>query len=397
MHTDINKSRFAGPLRRSHVIEPTDRYAGDNYYLEASFDPAFTCATAGVNGGSICPRSGVVTAWKRVYIEKRKMLRNGLFLAQNANAGDTFIVTRGNRWRGNRGNSDRLSKNEKIVIVHAPQLNRSDLSAGWYSEVHTILSVEDLGNGEYRVNLGTKQGNTVIPEALQHDYSTENNLAIGDAISKLDQLFVTADEVFDAPMDLVTGEAFVDSFVENVILSDITTPGGDVPVPFLETDDQNLLQTLAEKWSSVVNGTLEPNHQLLIIASDNNDDGDGIDAGLTISQVPGGRTSSWVFWATIDQQLSGNNANNVSTWAKKTSAHEIAHQWETNGVWNLLDHCPATTKTWNDPSAYCLLAAHDPNGAGAVAQRMNGIARFHFLPGHSESLEIRKRPSPFVP
>jgi len=387
-------------------LEATDRYAGDNYILEASFDPAFTCATAGLNGANLCARSGQVTAWKRVFIEKRRMLRNGLFLAQDANVGDTFIVTRGSHWRGNRGKYDELSKGEQIVIVHAPQLDRSDLSEGWYSETHTILSVQDLGNGEFRVNLGTKKGKTIIPEPLQHEYRVDSeNRAIGDAVSKLGSLFVTADDVFDVSVDLVTGEAFFHSFTENLILPDNTTPGAFVPVPFLETTDQTTLQHLAEKWSSLVNGSLEPNHQLLIIASDNSAGGTGTDAGLTISQVPGKRTSSWVFWETIDQVLSGNNVNTVNKWARKTAAHEIAHQWRTNGLWNPsphADHCPATTKTWNDPSAYCLLADADPNGSGSVAQRTNGIARFHFLTlpngsTHSEYLEIRRRPDPFVP
>jgi hypothetical protein len=343
-----------------------------------------------------------VTAWKRVFIEKRRMLRNGLFLALDAQAGDTFIIIRGNHWFGDQGIRDELSKNEKIVIVHAPQLSRSDLNVGWYSEMHTILSVEDLHNGQFLVKLGTKQRGTTIPEPLQHGYRVDTtNRTIGDAVSKLDSFSITASNVFDAPMDLVTGAAFLDSFTENIVLPDNITPGAMVPVPFLETSDQFLLQDLAEKWSSVVNGTLEPNHQLLIIASDNNDREDGDLAGVTISQVPG-KTSSWVFWHTLDVQLSGNNASTVNTWAKKTSAHEIAHQWQTNGPWNLFDHCPATTKAWNDPSVYCLLADYDPDGAGSVAQRTNGIARFHFLtlPGggtHSEYLEIRKRPDPFVP
>lgn len=178
-----------------------------------------------------------------------------------------------------------------------------------------------------------------------------------------------------------------------------------MPVPFLETSNQALQQDLAEKWSSVVAGTLEPNHQLLIIASDNNADGNGTDAGWKITRAGTGRTSSWVFWETIDQSLNGNNANTVNTWAKKTAAHEIAHQWQTNRLWDPsphADHCPEATKAWNDPSVYCLLADYEFSGSGSVAQRTNGIARFHFLtlPGggtHSEYLEIRRRPDPFVP
>ena len=39
-----------------------------------SLDPDFTCATAGANHSNLCAHSGIVTAWKRVYIEKRRML-----------------------------------------------------------------------------------------------------------------------------------------------------------------------------------------------------------------------------------------------------------------------------------------------------------------------------------
>ena len=176
----------------------------------------------------------------------------------------------------------------------------------------------------------------------------------------------------------------------------------------LEAIDEPLLQDLAEKWSSVVNPTLAPNHQILIIASDNNPvvggaPGDLSDAsGLTISQVSG-RTSSFVFWDGIDQQVKGNSTNQlIITWARKTAAHEIAHQWRTNGVWTPSDHCPKTTKAWNDSSVYCLLADFDMNLAGSIAQRTNGKTRFHLLPlaaggWHSEYLGIRRRPDPFRP
>lgn len=369
--------------------------AGDNYQIEASLNPAFPAA--------LTAKSGILTAWKRVFIEKRRMLKNGLFLAQDANAGDTFIVTRGNNWGGNEGANDSLSKGEKIVITHGPQFDRSDLDSGWYYETHTILSVEDLNDGRYRVNLGTKQGKTVIPEPLQHDYRVEtSDETIGDGISKLDTLTLSPDDYFDASPDLVTGEAFRDAFTENIFLPD-STPGALVPVPFIETAFEPTLQRLAEKWSSaVVNGALLPNHQLLVIASDNNPTGAGDAAGVTISQL-GARTSSYVFRHAIATQLGGKNAGvNEDRWAMKTAAHEIAHQWKTNAVWNLTDHCPATTKVYNDSSMYCLLADFDSAAAGAVEQRTNGVARFHLLPlsgggWHSEHLEIRRRSDPFVP
>lgn len=375
--------------------------AGDNYQIEASSDPSFP--------GGDTAKSGILTAWKRVFIEKRRMLKNGLFLAQDAMAGDTFIVTLGNGWGGNQGN-DKLSKNEKIVITHAPQINRSDLNAGWYYETHTILSVQDLGTGEYRVNLGRKQGNQVIVEQLQHDYTTDTG-TIGDGISKIDTLTLGPAHYFDASAGLATGDAFLHAFTENIYLPDTTTPGAMVPVPFIETDLQPTLQDLAEKWSSVVvNGRLLPNHQLLVIGSDNDatPNSAGNAAGVTINQAGATRTSSYVFRNAISDQLTGNNTANEDAWAMKTAAHEIAHQWQTNSIiWQALDptttldHCPHTTKVYDNPNVYCLLASFDSGTSGSVAERTNGIARFHLLPRgtgwHSEYLEIRRRADPFVP
>ena len=380
--------------------------AGNNYQIEASLNPGFpTGFTA---------KSGILTTWKRVFIEKRRMLKNGLFLAQDASAGDTYIITRGHAWRGDEGQNDYLSQGEKIVITHGPQINRVDLSSGWYYETHTILSVQDLGNDEYRVNLGTKQGKTVIPEPLQHAYAVDTTDGrIGDGISKIDALTLGPAEYFDAEPDLTTGEAFLAAFTENIFLPDSTTPGAMVPVPFIETGNQDILQNLAEKWSSVVHATLAPNHQLLVIASDNTEgSGAGDASGLTIDQAGAGRMSSFVFRRAIETLVSGGNNNAVlkeGRWAMKTAAHEIAHQWGTNGtIWQAQypttttrDHCPPTTTVYNDPARYCLLASFDSNMAGSVAQRTNGIARFHLLPSgagwHSEYLEIRRRPDPFVP
>jgi hypothetical protein len=96
-----------------------------------------------------------------------------------------------------------------------------------------------------------------------------------------------------------------------------------------------------------------------------------------------------------------NYGKDPDAWAAKTAVHELAHEWKTDAVFaGLGDHCPKATKTYNDSSLYCLLAANDM--AGAETQRANGVARFHMLPlpgggWHSEYFEIRRQPDPFVP
>ncbi|MCA1733867.1 MAG: hypothetical protein LC732_09720, partial [Acidobacteria bacterium] len=360
-----------------------------------SLDPSFAAEST--------VASGTLTVWKRVFVEKRRMLKNGLFLSRAAAAGDTEIYLRGNAYGGNDG-KNKMSKGERIVLVHGPQLDGSDTE--WYMEEHTILQVEDLGvNDEYRVRLGTKKGKVVTAETLLRPYGPDVlNPAIGDAIAHLSGTTLSPDDVYDAGDDLVTNSVFPEANVEYIVLA--SSPGSTVPMPFLETSSQPLLQSLADKWSSVVTSKSAvpralPNHQLLVIASA----GAPSWAGVTTHMIPG-ETSSWVFRRTIESVAKGKKANE-DLWCSKTAAHEIAHQWQANRMlFGDLDHCGVDSTAYDDPGLYCLLASYDPNKS--ETQRGNGIARFHLVPHpdpgtspfgdwHSEYFEIRRRSDPFRP
>ena len=97
------------------------------------------------------------------------------------------------------------------------------------------------------------------------------------------------------------------------------------------------------KWSSVfVSGTVVPNHQLLVITSDDNDGGNGRNAGVTTARI-------------------------------------IAPD----------------DRVYDNPDV-CRVAENDPNRA--ETQPANGTARFHRVPGpaggsHSEYLGIRRGPT----
>lgn len=384
--------------------------AGDNYRIQASTYPSFNF-TLDCNAANNCYESGELTMWKRVYVEKRRMVRNGLFLAEDAPAGANFIVVRGNRYLGNRHN-DRLSRNDRIVLLHAPHLSRTNASDGWYMEPHTILAVQDLDNGTYRVELGTRQGNNVARETLQRAYSVdERETRIGDALTRITAPAITAADVFDASDDLVLGapgrtSVFRESFLEYIYLPS-TAYGADVPMPYLRNTEteQALFQALADKWSTLVGSARRtpPNHQLLVIAATGDRGGNEPNqiAGLRITEVDG-EASSWVFRERIEDIA--NNASAAERWAMKTCAHELAHQWLPNlAAWpDSGDHCPADTRAFDAQAIYCLLAAATPEGS--ESQRTNGIARFHRVPHpanaaswHSEYFEIRDHADPFVP
>jgi hypothetical protein len=301
-----------------------------------------------------------------------------------------------------------VSRNDRIVLVHSPDTTRLDLGIGWYTEEHTVLDVQQVsGTDEFIVSLGTRQGQTITPEMLQHDYHPDSfDREVGDAIARLDAQTLSAADYFDAADDLVMNSVFPESFVQYIMLDTISIPGLNVPLPHITTGDQQRLQHLADRWCSVASPTPAgsrtlANHQLLLVV-----DNDAAvypastDAGLTISQVPA-ETSSFVFRGTIDD-IARNRRANPEAWAMKTAAHELAHQWDPEkGLGAGVHHCPKETTVYDNSAIYCLLAEQDIDRS--EAQRANGIARFHLIEipntniWHSEYLEIRQHPDPFLP
>lgn len=385
-----------GELDFTLLLDPRAE-AGDNYQVEASFSEFFP---AGMTW-----KSGALTAWKRMFIETLHTLRNGIPLIADAAQGSPTIHVADDHYGGNRG-KHRIAQGDLIVLVHAPARDRRNILYGWYREEHSVADITADSTG-FVVTLGTRAGHIITPEQLQHDFgrdpSDPNTPVYSDWIAWLSGATLGAADYFDADSLLVwgSGSPFNDAFVEYWLLPN--SPFGFVPLPHFGAFDDTVLQSFAKKWSFTGAGTAAaPNHQLLMIAD--NDGSTSPDAGRTTTKVIG-ETSSWVWRGTIDGTVrNGRTAvTDAEAWAEKTVAHEIAHQWQTDGTFNLLDHCPADTPTYDDPALVCLLAAPD---ATAQDQRANGVARFHLISVqptvgppyyHSEYFGIRTRSDPFVP
>lgn len=71
----------------STVLNTTNRFAGDNYIVQASYDTWDSTAAS-----KALAQTGVITAWKRNYIELDDMFREGGLLTQDAPTGDSVIV-----------------------------------------------------------------------------------------------------------------------------------------------------------------------------------------------------------------------------------------------------------------------------------------------------------------
>ena len=68
-----------GSGQASVTLNTTDRYAGDNYIVQASYDDWTSAATKAL------AQTGVITGWKRLYIEKDRMYRRGGLLFEDFN------------------------------------------------------------------------------------------------------------------------------------------------------------------------------------------------------------------------------------------------------------------------------------------------------------------------
>lgn len=380
---------------------PTLTTAGNNYQVEAALDPAFPSGSTA--------KSGALTAWKRIFVEKRKMLRNGMLISAPAPAGASTIRVAGNRYNGNQGRR-RIAVGDHIALVHAPALDRSDALGGWYIEYHTVADVQAVsGTGDFDVALGSRQGKTNTPDPLLHPFGPDPiDNQVGDGMAYLAGTLLTSADYFDAP-DTLLAPLFAEAFAEYYVLPDTSLINGLVPVTHILSSVEPVLQHIADRWcqSVTAGGQAIPNHQLLVIA-DTNATVPTDEAGHTTSNV-GPAIASFTFRGAIEQLVrdaqSPHYQQNPSNWAAKDEVHELAHQWSVDQTWAGVPgvtpgHCPADSTAYDAPGIYCLEATS--SSTGSERQSDNLIARFHMRQDptgawQSEYLEIRRRFDPFVP
>ncbi|HSY49056.1 MAG TPA: hypothetical protein VLC46_09605 [Thermoanaerobaculia bacterium] len=128
----------------------TSQTAGDNYQFAGSANASFTCP------GGPCPKSGIFTLWKRIYVEEEHMFRQGSFLNGIANAGSNEIpVADGTPFQN-------LGAGATLELVHAD----SGFGDGFYFDFVTFDSVSQNENGDWIVKI-------VPSSSTSRDYGAE--------------------------------------------------------------------------------------------------------------------------------------------------------------------------------------------------------------------------------
>jgi hypothetical protein len=116
------------------ILTVTDHAAGDNYLVEGSTDPAFAC-------GSSCPRSGLITAWKRLYVEEQHMFRAGRFVNGEVRGGTSEIPVDDPTPFLN------LHLHDRLELVHAAAPG----SGSYFFDIVSFKTVVQKSDGSWRV------------------------------------------------------------------------------------------------------------------------------------------------------------------------------------------------------------------------------------------------------
>lgn len=376
-------SAISGPdgyVRMTMTI--TNYAAGDNYQIEASADPNFICP----NG---CDKSGVMTAWKRVYVESDRMFRAGTFLTQAASPctgspcpATTVLHVQDPRAIGNA---------RRLRLIHGPRLDPSGVKTAYFEDVDVI-----------RVN---RRDSTVEVSAITQEYFGPERDPSSQTPTPL--LPFLADAV-----GVITGNDAADFFSVNISnVGDLLTPSfvqinwltDPVPfIPFRETiagsgfnSDEVALTAL--KWFHHVN---TPNHEHLLAGRE----GDAVQI-LGRTRARFGASWSWIWVGAVNSNAPRRN-NGEWLLNGEVTAHEFAHLWQVNPPVDVTQgHCgndraPSAPRAWNNPQFFCTM--HSPydgadcggGGRATCPEFFDGVVAFHYNGINSEYTDIRRRPDP---
>ena len=380
-------------------LKITSFAAGDNYRIEASFNDEFECA-----GEGTCPRSGMLTVWKRVYVEVNKMFRKGTYVRRQVLPGAKEIPV----WDVQNLPDPPFT----VRLVHAAPVIGA--TAEFYSEVVEIVEIEKQDRMP-PVNLpgilkldsdpavpGVSK--TYVGGEVVGTLTADPRPYLADAVG-----IVTGNRGADyfVPNGTLVNRTFSEAFVEHVWLTDAvegvdpdldatqTRLFYDGVIPFTHTVDKppDLWQTewLTRKWMrharrSGQNRTSDSNHQIVFTGSRH-----AFFHGL--NRVGDGFNDLWLFVGQLkNRALIG-----------EAFVHELAHEWRVNRTAlgaNVGGHCNFSIGTdqmmYNRPLK-CAMTSHlygDPMNA----ERNDGIVGFHYVRigdrRDSEYLFIRRRAEP---
>lgn len=372
-----NTGRFeAIVVFHSHV-------AGDNYRIVGSADQSFNC-------GGTCPRSTVLTLWKRIYLEEQHMFRRGAFVSDLARSGGSVIpVSDPAPFRGLAAHASRLE------LVHAD----SGDGQGFYFDIVTFADLSQDSNGDWIVR---------TDETLPREYGASASHVPQTPIMDVmrDGIGVVDGGTYDSAPEYVT-PLFAAMYTE---VKPVPAPAV-LEVPYVPELTYITARYFAARWlqngitSNAFSRQVRSNvfHQMALsqmpTIADPATGRLGAELGVTV--VGGGSNYSAILLRRIEDLTAGNVADplgglvgreyfalSASIVAAETTAHETVHLWVHTGG-DGQGHC--TAERWQHDSLNCLM--HTPYSGPGHA---DGMVDLHYENhgNDSEYMTIRRSADP---
>ncbi len=393
LHLQSNQDTVPGRVRV--YLETSKRYAGENYALEAAFEPTFACAAGAY--GNTCARTTTYTTWKRVYVERDSMFRSGTLLKSSVGGGPTSSVDIPVVDKAPFAGASRTSP-IPVVFVHAPNYDGSPPRLR-YLEYRNVIKASGTGSRQ----------TITVDQPLLNTYGVDATSDITPSLpdgvgvytpTTLSQLYF--------PDTTLAVDVFATAFVEYVILDGGPgKPNGVVYIPrYASVSNLSLREALAKKWCDVCDGGLPANHQYLAGVSTTTPLGFNSNGTVGETFIDNlGAPSPFSFDYIQEMENIQNDPvfsscpPSIATWTKETTAHELVHGWDVNPVTDVtFGHC--VLRAWNSTSqqpADCGMRRGDPSmdTGQRICDRFDGAFALHaWSDPNCEYKRIRSQPEP---
>jgi len=359
------------------VLEATDRFAGDNYQILASFgapgdDGKFACEEESPN---TCAKSAPITAWKRIYEEQHAMFRRGSFLEKDALAGDTDIFVKDVKM---------FHPGDHVVLVHSDGGGARPVSESHFVEVVPR---------DRQANIAAHLHLTDSGLARAFLKSTDpQRVFLGDAVGVSNNGGST-DEVYVAYLGPFDGNGArpVDELFATMFIDVLFTPA-DLPfLPLFDgitdsrstADKPSEASQFAQHWFQNLPHAGE-NHRMLIGAARSDTNGQ---IGVTADRFD--LLASYSFRGKIEDMVHEDGGvmmnldPDIVTF--ENVAHELTHQWRVNinprpPGGDDVGHC--VENAFDNPRMFCRMAKNwtDDSHNG---ERADGIIKLHYVKRNS--------------
>jgi hypothetical protein len=318
----------------------TDRYAGDNYRVLISTQNSPFKEQA---------HTPIITAWKRIYIEKDRMYKVGQFLT--ADSGKDYGTTHKEIFISNTSG---FAVNDQVHVL------------GYSEPTGEMLTVESIVANDHLVvsTVMTKNYPIVHPTESYHNRPYVAKISAGTYDINPARIIAMADKTYK--------EMFVD-----YISPTIDTNG---PVPNEHFNGTDNASTTMEQFSMFYNGNINKqsglpirkNHIYLVAGEKNDMPLYSTNLGTTIST----ENCTFLWFSNIPAN------NNV---IEDVLSHEFGHQWAVNS-WISTGHC--NDNPWNNFSGdKCLMNESRNAGDGNMKYDINDASD-----GEKDLYTVRNRP-----